>query len=376
MVRKVSLGVIGLGTIAQTQHLPNIATRSAAFEVVAVADLSARLTEAISSRLPAGVSASPNWRDVIKDRQVDAVMLLTAGAHERMAEEALLAGKHVFAEKPLCLTVEAATRLAKLAKDRNLVLQVGYMKLHEQALDRMEEELAQIGDHRLIRHTVYHPDTESQLADAALLQFHDADPDVLAVAARFEEARTLDALGDVRPEWGRLYRDVLHGSLVHTTSFVRGVMGRLPTITDASIFATDDWRRPGTEPPSLIIGGWLDRTTRVELAWLWLPAYPRYGEVFEVHGTAGSLELALPPPYLPEQTAELKVHTSDRETRFSGDESAFVRELDAFHRSITEDVACADATGAASDVAWLQDLVGVLAEADGVAVGGEAGARP
>jgi predicted dehydrogenase len=372
---KVSLGIIGLGTIAQTQHLPNIAELSEKFDVGAVADISSGLVAVIADRLPGSVATSLDWRDTCSDPHVDAVVLLTPGAHGDMAEEALLAGKHVFAEKPLCLTVAMATRLASIARDRGLVLQIGYMKLHEQRLDELRRSLPAIGSGRLVRHTVYHPETETQLAHTNIDRFDDADSDVLEAALASEKRHTFEALGDIPSVWGRLYTDVLHGSVVHSVSLVRGVMGGLPTIADAVLWPASALST-GDEPPSLSVAGSLADGTRVEFSWLWLPDYPTYREVLEIHGTRGSIELLLPPPYLQQQAAELTVRLGDGLVHHDGGaESAFFRELDAFHTAISKTQVLDDADGTAEDVAFLQDFLGVLAAQVGVSVGGEAGAR-
>jgi predicted dehydrogenase len=58
--------------------------------------------------------ATTEWRDVLHDAEVDAVFVLTRhDAHAAMVEEALAAGKHVFVEKPLCMTEEELQRIAK-----------------------------------------------------------------------------------------------------------------------------------------------------------------------------------------------------------------------------------------------------------------------
>ncbi len=105
---RISLGVVGLGSIAQIQHLPNLARLEDLFRVTAVADISPGLNRAIADRLPGEVFTSTDWREVCNHPDVEAVLLLTSGAHEQVTEGALRAGKHVFAEKPLCLTVGGA----------------------------------------------------------------------------------------------------------------------------------------------------------------------------------------------------------------------------------------------------------------------------
>lgn len=382
MSPKVSLGIVGLGTIAQTQHLPNIAELDDRFRITAVADISPRLVAAIAADLPGNVGTARDWREVCARPEVDAVLFLTPGAHEVMTETALLAGKHVFAEKPLCLTVAAATRLNALARERGRVLQVGYMKPHESSLGELRRRVADLGDLRLIRHTVYHPQREPQLAHTTVLSFGDIDVAALGGAAQHEEKRTVEAIGEPPRQWGRLYRDVLQGSLVHTVSLVRLTFGELPRISDAWMWPAAQmgpdvgFGPADTDPPSLQVNGLLGDGTRVEMNWLWLPAYPVYREVLEVHGTAGSMELDLPPPYVREQAAELTVRDHGGVVPSGGGtDSAFLHELAAFHSAIVDGALIDDALGAAADTGWLQDALAVLAADSGVVLGGEAGTR-
>ncbi|MXX46585.1 MAG: Gfo/Idh/MocA family oxidoreductase [Acidimicrobiia bacterium] len=372
--RPISVGVLGLGSIAQIQHLPNLARMESRFRVAAVADISPRLTQRIADRLAGEVFASTDWREVCAHPEVEAVLVLTSGAHEQISQGALEAGKHVFAEKPLCLTAEGAERLHALATEKGLVLQVGYMKLHEELLPDLEEGLNTIGDLRLIRHSVYHPEHSTCLGPSDTLRFDDIDPQAPAEAAAFEERRTRQALGDLPPQWGWLYREVLAASFIHTVSFIRGVMGGIPRLTGADLWPPLPTGSP-TEPPSFMARAEFPGHPRVEMSWLWLPATLAYREVFEAHGTRGSLEFRFPNPYFG-RTATLVVKSADAAVCHPpGIESAFTRELKVFHRAITAGLSSSDAAGAAQDTAFLQDMVATLTRREGLAVGGEAETR-
>lgn len=369
---RIPVGVVGLGTIAQTQHLPNLARLDRLFRVRAVADISPGLTAAVAERLPGPVFTSTDWRDVCRHREVEAVLLLTPGAHQRMSEAALSARKHVFSEKPLCLTVAGASRLAGLASEKGRVLQVGYMKLHEQVIPEFLAGLEMIGAHRLIRHTVCHPSHRSQFSHADVLGFDDGDRSVLDAAEAYESARTAEAIGDLPDRWGRLYRKFLVGSMIHTVALLRTAWDDLPRITSADMWPPSP-PRPEDQPPSLFVSGEMADQSRVELSWLWLPSRPAYRETLEVHGTEGSVELRLPQPYLREEAAHLTVRR--RETtarRGGGPEAAFVRELRAFHSAVTTGDHPSDAEGAAADLAWLQEVLAALATGAGLSPGGEA----
>ncbi|MBF0418140.1 MAG: Gfo/Idh/MocA family oxidoreductase [Magnetococcales bacterium] len=83
----------------------------------------------VASRLAAehGVPAR-DYAAVLADPAIVAVAIATpAESHARMVEDALLAGKHVFVEKPLALKVADAERLTRLADQRGRILMVGHL---------------------------------------------------------------------------------------------------------------------------------------------------------------------------------------------------------------------------------------------------------
>lgn len=373
-MRRVGVGVVGLGVIAQTQHLESLARLDSLFRVAALADLSPRLAAAIADRIPGAVFTSTDWREVCHHPEVEAVLLLTPGAHQLMAEEALSAGNHVFSEKPLSLTVAGAGRLAAVAEAEDRALQVGYMKVHEQVFGDLRAALEGIGDHRLVRHSVYHPSHDSQYAHTDVLRFDDADQDVLDAADAYERECTVEAIGDLPRRWERIYRKFLVGSLIHTVSVFRTALGELPRITLAEMWPPDSGL-PHSRPPSLFARGELSGHARVEMSWLWLPSYPAYRESFEAHGTEGSVQVSFPNPYLAGEGASLTVRHSGGVTRQAGDESPFVRELRAFHAAIVSGRHPQDGMGAGEDIAWLQDMVATLVLEEGMTAGGEAAGR-
>ena len=371
-MRRVPVGVVGLGTIAQTQHLPNLALLGDRFRISAVADLSPKLTAAIADRLPGKVFATTDWREVCAHPRVEAVLLLTPGAHQEMSEGALLAGKHVFSEKPLSLTVAGAKYLSGLADRTGLVLQVGYMKLHEKCFGDLLSAWETVGEHRLVRHTVYHPSHHSQYGHLDLLRFDDADPQVLAAAEAYARDRVAEAIGQPPSRWADLYRKFLVGSVIHTASVFRATMGMLPPIAFAEVWPPLR-PRPGEQPSSLFIRGRLSNHCRVEVTWLWLPSTPAYRETLEVHGTEGSLEMSLPQPYERDGVASLTIRGQETVEHHPGvAETAFVRELRAFHSAITGGYRPPDAWRSAADLAWLQSALAKMAERSGVTVAGEA----
>ncbi|QYK43415.1 MAG: Gfo/Idh/MocA family oxidoreductase [Paracoccaceae bacterium] len=71
--------------------------------------------------------ATADWRDLVADPAVDVVSITTPnGLHREMAEAALAAGKHVWCEKPMALTLEDARAMAAAAQAAGCCTQLGY----------------------------------------------------------------------------------------------------------------------------------------------------------------------------------------------------------------------------------------------------------
>jgi predicted dehydrogenase len=376
----IRLGVVGLGLIAQSVHLPSLAQLRDRFEVRHVCDASRRLAESIADELPGQVQVATDWRDLCRDESLDAVLLLTPGAHAEIALAALRAGKHVFAEKPLCVTQAEATELASAAATAGRILQVGYMKMYDPAIRRAREELGRLGRVRVVRVTVLHPSDEGQFEHVRVRRFDDADPGVIAAAAAYDAGRVVEALGPAPAALAGLYNDVLLGSVIHELSLLRALGLGLPAMFDHADMRPLSIEQPAAEPPCLLAVGNLGGGAQLQLSWNWVPDYPDYTEEVAVFGTAGRLRLLMPGPYSPGQAGRLRVQRADGSERREADYTwghitGFARELAAFAGSVTTGTApLADAAGAREDTRCLQALTGAIASRAGVSLGGEAAA--
>jgi predicted dehydrogenase len=71
--------------------------------------------------------ATADWRDLIADPAVRIVSITTPnGLHRDMALAALAAGKHVWCEKPMALTLEEARQMEAAARAAGVKTQLGY----------------------------------------------------------------------------------------------------------------------------------------------------------------------------------------------------------------------------------------------------------
>src|SRR3954447_18578132 len=137
-------GPVGIGVVGFGYWGPNLVRNFANNEssrVLGVSDLdSAKL--ALSRRLYPTVVTTPDFRELLKDRSIDAVAIATpVHTHYDLAMSALRAGKHVFVEKPLAPTSDQARRLIDEADRRSLVLMVDHTFLYTPAVQKIRQLL-------------------------------------------------------------------------------------------------------------------------------------------------------------------------------------------------------------------------------------------
>jgi len=376
---RVRLGVAGLGAVAQAVHLPLIERLRDAYTIDAIADLSPTLTMAIGERYRVDESRRfGTVEELVAAPGLDAVAILTSGSHAPAVDAALDAGLPVFAEKPLAFTRKEMdgidTRLATTDDPR---LHLGYMKLYDPAVMRAVELAAErrYGNPRAIEVTVLHPTGDSQLAFAHLLPGPTDVPQ--AVRAQLTEATHAlqrQALGEAAAEaFGRLYTDILLGSVVHELALVRAFAGD-PSAIDGS------WVWPdGAWPPSFEMTGVLPANGRVSIRWHYLPEYAAYRELIRVVYERVTTELDFPSPYLMHRPTILRVTSAEADGRndevWTSVDEAFETELIGFHAMVVSGAApAAGAAAGRADIVTCQRAIAALARARGVEIGGEAAA--
>jgi UDP-2-acetamido-3-amino-2,3-dideoxy-glucuronate N-acetyltransferase len=84
-----------------------------------------------------------SFEKILRDPDIKAVAIATpASAHYRLVKESLLAGKDVFVEKPLALTVKEGEELVRLSETENRILMVGHILQYHPAVIKLKELIA------------------------------------------------------------------------------------------------------------------------------------------------------------------------------------------------------------------------------------------
>jgi myo-inositol 2-dehydrogenase/D-chiro-inositol 1-dehydrogenase len=135
----VRVGLVGAGRIAQVHGAAY--RRIARGDIVVVTDPVIAAAERMSKEY--GYALSPTFQDILTDRSIDAVLLATPNfLHAEQTILALEAGKHVFCQKPIALTIEDADRVVAAAKANDRILQFGFMLRFTPPIPQLQARLA------------------------------------------------------------------------------------------------------------------------------------------------------------------------------------------------------------------------------------------
>ncbi|PID28608.1 MAG: oxidoreductase [Candidatus Cloacimonadota bacterium] len=132
----INAGIVGVGQFGQNHA--RILSESKLCNFVGLYDKNKKRAKEISERINA--KAFPDFDSLLEE--CDAlVIVVTTISHFELAEKALNKGIHVFIEKPITETFEQAEKLVKLAKEKNLKIQVGHIERFNPAIMKIDDQI-------------------------------------------------------------------------------------------------------------------------------------------------------------------------------------------------------------------------------------------
>jgi myo-inositol 2-dehydrogenase/D-chiro-inositol 1-dehydrogenase len=122
---KLKLGVIGTGRIGKV-HITTLVQSVSDADVVAVADI--HIEGAKELALQFGIPfVSPDYKEVINHPEVDAVVICSpTDTHAKYIVESARAGKHIFCEKPVDLSLDIIRNAIEEVNKAGVKLMVGF----------------------------------------------------------------------------------------------------------------------------------------------------------------------------------------------------------------------------------------------------------
>lgn len=122
---EINFALVGAGNLAKWAHLPAI-QKIAGAKLHAVHSNSGARGKAYAMRFGANY-ASSDYAEILNDSNIDAVIIATRHSqHAKQAVDALNAGKHVFIEKPMAVTIEECQAIYNAVQSSGKRLMVGF----------------------------------------------------------------------------------------------------------------------------------------------------------------------------------------------------------------------------------------------------------
>ena len=131
----INIAIIGCGKWGK-----NIARNAAELGVLAaVCDIEKRHAEIFSQQFSC---PSSSLEQILRDENIAGVVVVTnANSHEKLGCEALKAGKHVYIEKPLALSMESANVIMQTARKAKKQVMVGHLLQYHPAYIELKRQV-------------------------------------------------------------------------------------------------------------------------------------------------------------------------------------------------------------------------------------------
>lgn len=318
-MKRLRIGVIGTGTIANSAHLPAIAQLHEELELVAVADVRDEVVQDVAKRYGAAHWYA-DYRQLLERDDIDLVDICTPEfLHHEQVTAAAAAGKHILCEKPMASSVAEADGMIEAARRAGVKLMIGHSRRFTRRYRLIREaiERGEIGDVRLVRENERRPASMYSVLNLSTGYWSpEGDRPWIAKAGYTHGAALTNA--------------------VHETDLARWFVGQ----EAASVYATSHINGPDGEVPDFISytitfrGGALGAAEVVNNL---PPQYP-YAHMMEVFGTDGMVRATDPPMSPLELWTSGQMRYPENFDQLLHVDDAYVQEIAAFTRAVREDL--------------------------------------
>lgn len=157
-MKRLKLGVIGTGRIGKV-HIATLVQSVPEADVVAVADVNIEGAKELAAQF--GISfVSADYKEVINHPEVDAVVICSpTDTHAKYIVESAQAGKHIFCEKPVDLSLDVIRNAIEEVKKAGVKLMVGFNRRFDPNFKKVHDMVAagKIGDPSILKITSRDP---------------------------------------------------------------------------------------------------------------------------------------------------------------------------------------------------------------------------
>jgi myo-inositol 2-dehydrogenase / D-chiro-inositol 1-dehydrogenase len=237
MAKTLNIGIIGAGRIGKV-HAATLAYRIPEAKIVTIADVNEDCAREVAAQF--GVPHyTADYKAVLANPDVQAVLICSAtDTHAQFTEEAALAGKHIFCEKPIALSLDKIDRALAAVKKAGVKLQVGFNRRFDANFGRVKQAIVkgEVGTPALL-HIISRDPGPPPIAYVKVsggmfldMTIHDFDMARFLIGSEVEEVYTLAGI-TVDPAIGEA-GDV--DTAVVMLKFANGVIGTIDNCRRAS----------------------------------------------------------------------------------------------------------------------------------------------
>jgi predicted dehydrogenase len=332
-MKKLKVGLIGLGEVAQIVHLPVLKSLSDRYEIAALCDISPGLLKWMGAHY--GVTnLFTDAAELCKHDELDAVFVLNSNEyHAECAIAAAKNKKHVLIEKPMTITQSDADALIRARDEFGVQVMVGYMRRYAPAFTKALEEVKSLGDIQYARIRDIIGKNGLIIEQSSVVQrFDDIPKEAMEDRSKRAKQMSEEELGDAPEAVKNSYR-LLCGLNSHDLSAMRELIGMPKRVLSAS-----HWNDGYYITATFEFDGF---NATFETG---VDAQRRFDAHIEVFGKTKQIKIQYDTPYI--QNLPITVHTAEticdayEETIHRPTyKDAYAVELEAFHEAVTTGVA-------------------------------------
>ena len=123
-MKQIKIGIIGIGRMGQI-HLDNLMQKFSEVEVVAISDINEEARQWAEKYTISKFYS--DYKDLISDQQVNTVVICSpTNQHAENIIAAAQAGKNIFCEKPMDLSIQTATKVLQIVEKAGVKFMLGF----------------------------------------------------------------------------------------------------------------------------------------------------------------------------------------------------------------------------------------------------------
>ncbi|MCT4618236.1 MAG: inositol 2-dehydrogenase [Marinisporobacter sp.] len=159
MDKRMKVGIIGAGRIGKV-HSQSIMNHIPEVEIKAISDVYVQAAKEWAEKM--GIpTATDDYKEILNDPEIDAVLICSStDTHAQISIEAAQAGKHIFCEKPVDLSVEKVEAVLEEVKKAGVKFQVGFNRRFDHNFSKVKELInaGKVGDLHIVKITSRDPE--------------------------------------------------------------------------------------------------------------------------------------------------------------------------------------------------------------------------